>query len=215
MKATAQVRASSGPPRPRISYAIARLQQLVLASVSERVAPSRLTALQFTTLSVLGRHGAPLSNSQLARRSFMTPQSMHEVIHRLEHEGLISRDPHPTYRRRLPASLTAKGRRILATCEGEVADFEEHMLRGFGRTKRTAFLGMITAAVRNLGGGFGEMEASSDTESGAPDGTAPAKSAVRGHLAPPLARTAAGTRGRKPRTLGPSGLEGRRKKGRP
>jgi DNA-binding MarR family transcriptional regulator len=211
MKDIAQARASSGPPRPRISYAIARLQQLVLASVSERVAPSRLTALQFTTLSVLGRHGAPLSNSQLARRSFMTPQSMHEVIHRLEHEGLISRDPHPTYRRRLPASLTAKGRRVLAACEGEVADFEEQMLRDFGRTKRAAFLGMITAAVRNLGGGFGEME-SSDTESVAPDGTAPAGSVARGKLSPSLARTASGTRGRKPRTLAPSALEGRRKK---
>ena len=115
MKDTAQVRASSNSPPPRISYAIARLQQLVLASVSECVAPSRLTVLQFTTLSVLGRHGVPLSNSQLARRSFMTPQSMHEVIHRLERDGLISRDPHPTYRRRLPASLTAKRRRVLAT----------------------------------------------------------------------------------------------------
>jgi DNA-binding MarR family transcriptional regulator len=215
MKVIAQVRASSSTPPPRISYAIARLQQLVLASVSARVAPSHLTALQFTTLSVLGRHGAPLSNSQLARRSFMTPQSMHEVIHRLEHEGLISRDPHPTYRRRLPASLTAKGRRVLAACEGEVADFEEHMLRGFGRTKRAAFLGMITSAIRNLGGGFGEMEASSDGDSTASRRTKPAGMTAGGLLPPSPARTASMRRGRKPRALRASGLEGRRKKSRP
>ena len=57
---------------PRISYAIARLHQLIFSSVSELAARHGLTALQFTTLSVLNRHGTPLSSSQLARRSFMT-----------------------------------------------------------------------------------------------------------------------------------------------
>jgi DNA-binding MarR family transcriptional regulator len=144
--------------RPRISYAIARLQQLVLTGVSECVAPSGLTALQFTTLSVLSRHGAPLSNSQLARRSFMTPQSMHEVIHRLEQDGLIERNAHPSHGRKLPASLTVKGRRVLATCDEAIADFEAHMLHSFAEVDRDKFLRMITTAVRNLGGGFDDVE---------------------------------------------------------
>jgi len=148
---------SSGTP-PRISYAIARLQQLILAAVTEEVVPFGLTALQFTTLSVLGRHGAPLSNSQLARRSFMTPQSMHEVIHRLESDGLIKRAPHPEHRRKLPASLTAKGRRVLASCEEAMGTFEARMLRGFAANERSTFLQMITSAVRNLDGGFTDLE---------------------------------------------------------
>jgi len=139
---------------PGISYAIARLQQLVLGSVSDVAAQHGLTALQFTTLSVLNRHGTPLSSSQLARRSFMTAQSMHEVTHRLEKAGLIKRNPHPNHGRKLPASLTAKGRRVLAACEAAVADFETQMLRGFNRTERARFLAMIKSAVRNLGGGF-------------------------------------------------------------
>jgi DNA-binding MarR family transcriptional regulator len=139
---------------PGISYAIARLEQLVLASVSEIAAKHDLTALQFTTLSVLNRHGTPLSGSQLARRSFMTAQSMHEVIHRLEQARLIKRNPHPSHRRKLPASLTAKGRRVLAACEAAVAEFETRMLQGFSRTEQAKFLSMIKSAVRNLGGGF-------------------------------------------------------------
>ena len=71
-------------PEPRIAYAIARLHQRIFAGITERVSPYGLTTLQFTTLSVLDRHGAPLSTSQLARRAFMTPQSMSEVIHALE-----------------------------------------------------------------------------------------------------------------------------------
>jgi DNA-binding MarR family transcriptional regulator len=141
-------------PPPRISYAIARLHQLVFSSVSELAARQGLTALQFTTLSVLSRHGAPLSSSQLARRSFMTAQSMHEVIHRLEGEGLIERNPHPEHGRKLPASLTAKGRRVLSTCEAALADFEAQMLKGFSKADRTAFSRLVKAAVHNLGGGF-------------------------------------------------------------
>jgi DNA-binding MarR family transcriptional regulator len=141
---------------PGISYAIARLHQLVFAAVSERAARHGLTALQFTTLSVLNRHGAPLSNSQLARRSFMTAQSMHEVIHRLEQEGLIARSPHPDHGRKLPATLTTKGRRVVALCEKAVAEFEKTMLRGLTKADRRAFLEMLKSAVQNLGGGFGE-----------------------------------------------------------
>lgn len=140
---------------PGISYAIARLQHLVLDAVTEVSARHGLTALQFTTLSVLNRHGTPLSSSQLARRSFMTAQSMHEVTHRLEQAGLIKRNPHPNHRRKLPASLTAKGRRVVAACESGVSEFENRMLGGFSRTERTRFLAMIKSAVRNLGGGFG------------------------------------------------------------
>src|SRR4029079_12598939 len=113
-------------------------------------------ALQFTTLSVLNRHGTPLSSSQLARRSFMTAQSMHEVIHRLENDGLIERNPHPDHGRKLPASLTAKGRRVLAACEKAVADFETTMLKGFSKADRATFLSVVKSAVQNLGGGFGD-----------------------------------------------------------
>ena len=152
------VRAEEGSARaePGMSYAIARLHQRVFAGITERVAPYGLTALQFTTLSVLSRHGAPLSTSQLARRAFMTPQSMSEVIHALERKGLIKRNPHPNHRRTLPATLTAKGRRVLTACDAAVSEFEDAMLDGFSEADRATFRDMIKTAARNLGGGFPE-----------------------------------------------------------
>jgi DNA-binding MarR family transcriptional regulator len=145
-RAAASPRTTTG-----VAYAIARLQQRVFLGVTERVTPYGLTTLQFTTLSVLARHGAPLSTSQLARRSLMTPQSMSEVIHALEAKGLIVRNPHPNHRRTLPATLTAKGRRTLAVCDRAVAEFEEEMLDGFSSEDRQAFLEMTRLAARNLG----------------------------------------------------------------
>jgi DNA-binding MarR family transcriptional regulator len=154
MSEAVQVEEATRRAEPGVSYAVARLHQRLFAGITERVAPYGLTTLQFTTLSVLSRHGAPLSTSQLARRAFMTPQSMSEVIHALERKGLIKRNPHPNHRRTLPATLTAKGRRMLAECETAVSEFEDSMLLGFSEKDRAAFLDMVKAAVRNLGGGF-------------------------------------------------------------
>ena len=154
MSEAVQVEEPTLRTEPGVAYAFARLHQRLFAGITERVAPYGLTTLQFTTLSVLSRHGAPLSTSQLARRAFMTPQSMSEVIHALERKGLIKRNPHPNHRRTLPATLTAKGRRVLAECEETVSEFEDSMLDGFSEKDRAAFLDMIKVAVRNLGGGF-------------------------------------------------------------
>jgi DNA-binding MarR family transcriptional regulator len=145
---------SSERAAPRISYAVARLERAVRAAIAERVAPYGLTTLQYTMLSVLHRHGAPLSNAQLARRAYMTPQAMSEVIEALEKKGLISRNPHPNDGRQLPATLTAKGRRVLTACERAVDEMEDHMLADLTPRKRKEVLDAITSAVRALGAGF-------------------------------------------------------------
>jgi DNA-binding MarR family transcriptional regulator len=154
MSEAVRVEQAARRTEPGVAYAVARLHQRLFAGITERVAPYGLTTLQFTTLSVLSRHGAPLSTSQLARRAFMTPQSMSEVIHALERKGLIKRNPHPNHRRTLPATLTAKGRRMLAECEAAVSEFEDSMLASFPEKDRAVFLDMVKAAVRNLGAGF-------------------------------------------------------------
>jgi DNA-binding MarR family transcriptional regulator len=105
-------------------------------------------------MSVLNRHGAPLSNAQLARRAYMTPQAMSEVIDALERKGLMKRNPHPNDGRLLPATLTAKGRRVLAACEQAVDEMEDVMLAGLGPQERDAFATALKSAVRALGAGF-------------------------------------------------------------
>lgn len=139
---------------PRVSYAVARLERAVRAGIAERVRPYGLTTLQYTTLSVLNRHGSPLSNAQLARRAYMTPQAMSEVIDALAAKGLIRRSRHPNHGRRLPAALTAKGRRVLAECEREVDEMEVVMLGGLTERERRALLAALKSCVRALGAGF-------------------------------------------------------------
>ena len=141
---------------PRISYVVARLERAVRAAVNERVRPHGLTTLQYTTLSVLGARGQPLSNAQLARRAYMTPQSMIEVIDALERKGLIRRDPHPSHRRVFPATMTAKGLRVLKACDAAVEQMEEDMLAGLSSDERESLLVGLKTCVRALHAGFPE-----------------------------------------------------------
>jgi len=139
---------------PRISYVIARLERAVRAQINERLRPHGLTTLQYTTLSVLGSRGQPLSNAQLARRAYMTPQAMIEVLNALEGKGLIRRDAHPNHRRVYPASLTEDGRRVLAVCDTAVEEMEEEMLAWLDPSQRKLLAEWLKGCVRALHAGL-------------------------------------------------------------
>jgi DNA-binding MarR family transcriptional regulator len=149
----ASMPAPDAAAEPRLSYVVARLERAVRRAINERVSAYGLTVLQYTTLSVLGRRGA-LSNAQLARRAYMSPQAMSEVIDALEEKGLIVRKQHPNHRRVYPAGLTAKGRRVLATCEEAVDALEAEMLAGLDESSRVCLRTGLVSAVRNLHAGL-------------------------------------------------------------
>jgi DNA-binding MarR family transcriptional regulator len=146
---------AAGEPQPHISYVVARLERAIRKAISERVRPYGLTTLQYTTLSVLGARGG-LSNAQLARRAYMTPQSMSEVLEALEQRGLVKRGTLPGHRRIHPATLTGQGRKILAACDKAVDEIEQEMLSGLEPGQREMLRNWLLRAVRALHAGFPE-----------------------------------------------------------
>jgi len=142
-----------GLPEPRISYVVARLERAIRSEINERVKPHGLTTLQYTTLSILGRRGE-LSNAQLARRAYMTPQSMSEVLDALEKKGLVGRTPHPNHRRVFPAALTPRGRKVLAACNAAIDELEEQMLADLTPHQARSLANGLVSAVRALHAGF-------------------------------------------------------------
>ena len=142
-----------GHPEPRISYVVARLERALRANINERVKPYGLTTLQYTTLSIL-EHGGELSNAQLARRSYMTPQSMSEVIDALEKKGLVERTPHPNHQRVFPAALTADGWKVLKACNAAVDELEREMLADLSPHQAKSLRNGLVSAVRALHAGF-------------------------------------------------------------
>ena len=139
---------------PRISYVIARLERAIRKGINERVRPYGLTTLQYTTLSVLRRQGRPLSNAQLARRAYITPQAMGEVIEKLEKMHLLKRVSHPNHRRVYPAVLLPAGIQVLEECDARVAELEAAMLHDLDDDQRLEMARALTSAVQALGAGL-------------------------------------------------------------
>ena len=138
---------------PRVSYVVARLERALRREISERVQPYGMTVPQYTTLSVL-RSRSGLSNAQLARRSYITPQTMSEVIVALEEKKLVERAPDPGHRRILRIKVTAKGRRLLARCDTALEELEEQMLSELSEEERSRLLDSLRSCVHRLGAGL-------------------------------------------------------------
>jgi DNA-binding MarR family transcriptional regulator len=141
----------------RLSYVIARLDRAVRRGIEDVLEPAGLTVPQFTALSVLARR-AGLSNAQLARRAYITPQSMNEVVLQLERKGLLKREPDPAHRRILRARVTPKGRTVLERCETAVGEMEGRMLQALDDEGRDRLIHDLAACVHALGAGLPDLE---------------------------------------------------------
>jgi DNA-binding MarR family transcriptional regulator len=136
-------------PAPLLLYLLKRLELAVRARLDEIVRPAGLTALQYTALTVLERH-ADMSSAQLARQSFVTAQSMADMITTLQGRGLIERHRDRADRRRLVVSLTAEGRVLLDRYRGEVAALERDMIAGLSGQQTGELRAMLNACYDNV-----------------------------------------------------------------
>ncbi|WP_405593699.1 MarR family winged helix-turn-helix transcriptional regulator [Streptomyces sp. NBC_01092] len=113
---------------PSLLYMVKQVELVVRSHLDELVKPSGITALQYTALTVLQRHDG-LSAAQLARDSFVTAQSIADLVRSLETRGLVRRERNPHNRRELLILLTEPARELLARHEGPVRELEERMVR--------------------------------------------------------------------------------------
>ena len=84
---------------------VGRLDRAIRREIGALVAPFGLTVPKYTALSIL-RDRPGLSNAQLARRTYVTPQSMNEVLIALEADGLIVRSPAANHGRVVEVALS-------------------------------------------------------------------------------------------------------------
>lgn len=130
-------------------YVVGRVNQGIRRAMRVRLEQWSLSVQEYTTLSVLaGRPG--LSNAQLARRALVTPQSMSEILAKLERRRLVSRDADPGHALILRAQLTEDGARLLAAAEPEIRAIEAEALAGVSASDRAGALRAMQVAMRNL-----------------------------------------------------------------
>src|ERR1700710_1436870 len=112
--------------RPRLTYLVKRFEMDERARLEELLRPLGVTLHQYTALSILERREG-LSSAQLARRHFVTPQAMNQMVASMERDGLIERRPDAANRRILRAWLTERGLHVLRSCHRLVDALEDRM----------------------------------------------------------------------------------------
>ena len=140
---------TAGKSPPSLLYLVKRLELLVRSRLEELVRPAGITALQYTALTVLERHDG-LSAAQLARDSFVTAQSMADMVRALETRGLVRRERNPSNRRELLILLTGAGRALLDDLAGPVGELEERMIRDLTSRQVGQFRTTLTDTWRAL-----------------------------------------------------------------
>ena len=149
--AEADAGAEPGRPEPKLLYLVKQLELAVRSHLDNLLRPAGLTALQYTALTVLERH-PDLSTAQLARDSFVTAQSMADMITALEGRGLIERHRDGADRRRLVVALTAAGRELLDQYRDQVDALEQQMLAGLTKPQVARLRRSLRTCHGNLGG---------------------------------------------------------------
>jgi len=144
-------------------YLVKQVELAVRSRLDELVRPAGLTALQYTALTVLERH-EDMSAAQLARHSFVTAQSMGDMIATLQSRGLIERHRDRADRRRLVVALTADGRALLDRYRSAVTDLEASMLTGLPEEAVASLRHTLHTCHANLAGNGGLTEENEENE---------------------------------------------------
>jgi DNA-binding MarR family transcriptional regulator len=134
---------------PNLLYAINQVELAVRAQLDEVLRPTGVSVPQYIALTVLERRDG-LTSAALARRSFVTAQTMGDLVTALERRELIVRHPDPTHRKRLTIVLTDTGRRFLADVSEDVAAVERRMTTGVPAEGQEALRELLRSFLRNL-----------------------------------------------------------------
>jgi DNA-binding MarR family transcriptional regulator len=119
----------------RVGYELKRAQQAFCVAVDDALRRVGLTNAQYAVLAMLEDDGA-LSGAELARRCFVTPQTMSQIVASLETRALVGRSAHPFHGRILQISLTGRGRSLLAAAHERVRAIEARMVAGLSEQER-------------------------------------------------------------------------------
>ena len=90
-----------------------------------------VTPPQFSVITMVAAYPG-LSNADIARLSFLTPQTVGVIVGNLIKANIVSRHPHAVHGRIQQLELTDSGRRLLTKAKERVSAVESELMHGVG-----------------------------------------------------------------------------------
>ncbi|NBE98860.1 MarR family transcriptional regulator [Nonomuraea sp. KC401] len=129
-----------------VGYVLKQVHASMRTAMDEALRPLDLTVPQYACLELLGQDPG-LSNSELARRAFVTRQSMNLVLRRLQERGLLTRPDQAPHGRVLPTVLTTDGQTVLRKASVAVRAVEKRLFSPLSREQQLRLREDLAACV--------------------------------------------------------------------
>lgn len=125
-----------------LGYVMKQAQHALRKKMDERLRDLGLTVPKYAVLNALEKEPGA-SNAELARRAFITPQSMQGIISNLEKSGLIVRESDPKHGRIQKAELTEAGQNNVNKAHLVAAEIESDLRAAILPMEYEAVLAML------------------------------------------------------------------------
>ncbi|GGC85558.1 MarR family transcriptional regulator [Tersicoccus solisilvae] len=132
-----------------LGYLLKEASSALRAAMEEVLRPLGMTVTHYSCLELLAQRPG-LSNSDLARGTFVTRQSMNVLLQALERDGFVTRPARAPVGRALPTRLTSRGRESLAQATVAVRSVELRMLAGLTEAEQTGAFRALRSMVSSL-----------------------------------------------------------------
>lgn len=133
----------------QLTYLLRQATMAVRAALRHTLTDLDLTPVQSTVLHLIAATPAS-SSAELARRTHVTPQTMHKIVTDLEHRGLLALKPRPGHGRILDAQLTGQGQELLADADTRAQAIEDRMTAGLDKQQRQQLLDLLQHCITAL-----------------------------------------------------------------
>nr|WP_221377222.1 MarR family transcriptional regulator [Actinoplanes polyasparticus] len=132
-----------------LGYLLKETSSVLRAAMEAVLRPLGMTVTHYSCLELLAQRPG-LSNSELARGTFVTRQSMNVLLQALERDGYVTRPAEAPVGKALPTRLTPRGRRSLAKASAAVRSVEVRMLSGLTEAEQSAARTTLRSMIRSL-----------------------------------------------------------------
>jgi len=112
-----------------LGYLLRQAHAAVRLKMERTLADLGVTSPQFAVLTMLNAYPG-LSGADVARLTFLTPQTVGVIIRNLERDGAIVMTPHPVHGRIQQWTLTPRGSTLLRACRERVIGLEKRLANG-------------------------------------------------------------------------------------
>src|SRR5262245_31131509 len=137
-------------PQAQVPYLLKQAVHVMERGTDAALRDLGLNTAKYVVLRLV-RERPDLSSAQLARRAFLSPQSMNAMIVNLEKLGLVTRRQHPENARVWLTRLTEEGERTEHAGRQVIDQWSAAIVRRIPPEEQEQFVALLRKAIEGMG----------------------------------------------------------------